>query len=349
MSRRPPARSTTSRKQEHVELVLARDVGFRRKTTGLETLEFEHNALPELDLAAVDCTTRFLGRTVSFPLLISSMTGGYPDALQINRALAEACEESRIPMGVGSQRQALENRRYHRTFRIVRDVAPSIPVMGNIGAVETARMKNADPARRLVDLLEADALAVHLNPLQELLQPEGAPAFSGVLRGIARLVQALPVPVIVKEVGAGLSARVARRLLDAGVRHLDTAGAGGTSWAGVEILRRTDTSTADPFWDWGIPTVRSLRALAALKNRRQRFTLIASGGIQSGLDVARCIALGADMAGAARPLLQALRRRGPGGLRAVLSRWRTELRAVMFLTGSRTLADLARAPLRECP
>jgi isopentenyl-diphosphate Delta-isomerase len=345
MPKQTPARSTTSRKQEHVELVLAREVGFRRKATGLEGLEFEHNALPEIDLADVDCSTEFLGRRSSFPLLVSSMTGGYPDALLINRRLAEACEEAGIPMGVGSQRQALEDRRFHRTFRVVREVAPSIAVIGNIGAVEVARMPSADGARRLVDLVRADALAVHLNPVQELLQPEGTPAFSGVLKGIERLVRRLPVPIIVKEVGAGLSASVARRLLDAGVRHLDVAGAGGTSWAGVEILRRRDRRHADAFWDWGIPTVRALTAVAALKNRRRPFTLIASGGIQSGYDVARCVALGADMTGAARPLLQALQARGPHGLRRIIDQWRSELRAVMFLTGSRTLEILARSSL----
>ena len=345
MPKKSPSRSTPSRKQQHVELTLARDVGFRRKTTGLEGLEFEHNALPELDLADVDPSTDFLGRRIAFPLLISSMTGGYRDALIINRRLAEACEETGIPMGVGSQRQALEDSRYHRTFRIVREVAPSIPVIGNIGAAEVALMSSADPARRLVDLIGADALAVHLNPLQELLQPEGTPAFSGVLAGIGRLVRALSVPVIVKEIGAGLSPGVVKRLLETGVRHIDVAGAGGTSWAGVEILRNTKRSPTDPFWDWGIPTVRALTAAARLKDPSRPFTLIASGGIESGHDIAKCIALGADMTGAARPLLRALRSRGPRGLRSVLDQWLWEIRSVMFLTGSRTITALARAPL----
>jgi isopentenyl-diphosphate Delta-isomerase len=345
MAKRPPARSTASRKQQHVELVLARNVGFRRKTTGLEQLEFEHNALPELDLAGINCTTEFLGRPASFPLCIASMTGGYPDALMINRRLAEACEEAGIPMGVGSQRQALEDTRYHRTFRIVREVAPSIAVIGNIGAAEAARMSSVENARRLVDMVQANALAVHLNPLQELLQPEGTPDFSGVLAGIERLVRGLPVPVLVKEVGAGISAGVARRLLDAGVRHIDIAGAGGTSWAGVEILRRGDRTPAGDFWDWGIPTVRALKAVAALKSAARPFTLIASGGIHGGHDIARCIALGADMTAAARPMLEVLRKRGPRALRTLIARWRSELRAVMFLTGSPTLSALARASL----
>jgi isopentenyl-diphosphate delta-isomerase len=208
-------------------------------------------------------------------------------------------------------------------------------------------MSTVDAARRLVDIVRADALAVHLNPLQELLQPEGTPAFSGVLAGIERLVRGLPVPVMVKEVGAGLSADVARRLLDAGVRHLDIAGAGGTSWAGVEILRRRDRARVETFWDWGIPTVRALRAVAALKSAARPFTLIASGGVQSGYDIARCVALGADMTAAARPLLQILRARGPRGLRTLITHWQSEVRSIMFLTGSRTLSALARAPLAQ--
>lgn len=345
MPKNSPSRSTSSRKQQHVELALTRDVGFRRKTTGLETLQFEHNALPELNLADIDPSTAFLGHHCNLPLFVSCMTGGYPGALSINRRLAEVCEEACIPMGVGSQRQALEDPRYHRTFRVVREVAPTIPVMGNIGAAEVARMQTAEPAQRLVDLVGANALAVHLNPLQELLQPEGNPVFAGVLAGIERLVRSLRVPVVVKEIGAGLSAGVVTRLLNAGVRHIDVAGAGGTSWAGIEILRGKPGASRDFFWDWGIPTAQALAAVAPLKSPSRPFTLIASGGIESGVDIARCIALGADMTGAARPLLQTLRQGGTRGLRRLLEQWTAELRAVMFLTGSRTITDLAHASL----
>lgn len=347
MPRKTPTRSTVSRKRQHVDLTLARDVRFRRKTTGLEALEFEHNALPELDLEAVDTSTSFLGRRAVFPLMVSCMTGGYAGALAINRALADVCQETGIPMGVGSQRQALEDTLYHRTFSVVREAAPDIAMIGNLGAAEVARMGDATPVLRLVELVRADALAVHLNPLQELLQPEGTPRFAGVLAGIERLVRALPVPVLVKEIGAGLSSDVVRRLLDAGVRHIDVAGAGGTSWAGVEILRRNERSPAGVFWDWGIPTADALRAAAALRTPDRPFCLIASGGVGSGLDIARCIALGADMTAAARPLLMALKAGGRRGLRSLIASWRAELRAVMFLTGSGTISALAGAAFRR--
>ncbi len=344
MSKDPASRKTVSRKKQHVDITLKRDVAFREKRTGLEGYEFVHNALPELDLADIDTSATFLGHTLSLPFMVSCMTGGYAGALAINRRLARVCEEANIALGVGSQRQALQSTEYHRTFSVVREVAPSIPVVGNIGAAEVATMKTADPVRRLVDLIRADAFAVHLNPLQEFLQPEGTPQFRGVLEGIRMLVRSLPVPVIVKEIGAGISQQVAVRLLDAGVTIIDVAGAGGTSWAGVEVLRSREKEFASRFWDWGIPTAAALRETALLKQERS-FTLIGSGGIASGFDAAKCIALGADLAASARPMLAALHRGGTRSLRLLLSFWEKELRGVMFLTGSRTVADLQRAPL----
>jgi isopentenyl-diphosphate delta-isomerase len=345
MPQRKPSRTTPSRKQQHIDLTLTREVGFKGKTTGLEQLEFVHNALPELNVAEIDTSVRFLNRTLRLPFMVSCMTGGYAGALAINRRLAEACEEAGIAMGVGSQRQALEDSSYHKTFTIVREAAPSIPVIGNIGAAEVAAMLSVDPIKRLVDMLRADAFAVHLNPLQEFLQPEGSPVFRGVLHGIARLVIDLPVPVIVKEIGAGISADVARRLLEAGVRYIDVAGSGGTSWAGVETLRRKDRAVAARFWDWGIPTARALRDIAALESRATPFTLIASGGIQSGIEIAKCIALGAHLSASARPILMALHQGGKVGLRTLLAQWAQELRGAMFLTGSATLEALRHAPL----
>jgi isopentenyl-diphosphate delta-isomerase len=345
MPKHAPSQPTVSRKKQHVDLTLSEDVGFRRKTTGLEQWEFLHNALPEIDLAEVDTTVRFLEKTLAFPLLVSSMTGGYPDALQINRQLAEACQSAGIGMGLGSQRQALENDVYHRTFSVVREAAPTIPVIGNLGAAEVARLTDAGPAVRLVELIGADAFAVHLNPLQELLQPEGSPAFRGVLRGIETLVAGLPVPVIVKEIGAGLSAGVVRRLLEAGVTCIDVAGAGGTSWAGIEMLRRKGRPFPAEFREWGIPTASAVQNAAALKGRPWKFTLIASGGISNGLEAAKCIALGADCTASARPLLATLHRGGARELREFLEDWVRDFRGAMFLTGSRTVADLQRATI----
>lgn len=339
------SRSTPSRKQQHVALTLNKDVGFRFKTTGLEHLEFVHNALPELNLTEVNTSTIFLDKPLAAPLMVSCMTGGYNDAMKINRQLAEVCEEQRIAMGVGSQRQALEDAQYHRTFSVVREVAPSIPIVGNIGAAEVAKMTSPDTAQRLVDLINADAFTVHLNPLQEFLQPEGSTNFRGVLKGIELLVHHLPVPVIVKEIGAGISASVARRLLDVGVKYIDIAGAGGTSWAGVETLRRKDREFASKFWDWGIPTAAAIRDVAGLKSGTTHFTLVASGGISSGFDVAKCIALGADMAGSARPMLKALKEDGKTGLRRLIQNWIQETQGIMFLTGCVTVADLRKAQL----
>jgi len=339
------SRATPSRKKQHVNVTLTRDVAFKSKTTGLERLEFINNALPELDLSDVDTSTQFLNHTLKFPFMVSCMTGGYADALKINRGLAEACEEMQIAMGVGSQRQALENQQYHKTFAVVREVAKTIPVVGNIGAAEVATL-NVEAAKRLINLVKADALVVHLNPLQEFLQPEGNPRFRGVLAGIDRLVKGLSVPIIVKEIGAGISVDVARRLLDVGVRYIDVAGAGGTSWAGVETIRRgVGRKVASRFWDWGIPLSLALHDLAQLRTDGHSFTLLASGGISSGLDVAKCIALGADIAASARLFLVTLHKRGKRGLEELLNTWGEELRGVMFLTGSATIADLKRAPL----
>jgi isopentenyl-diphosphate delta-isomerase len=345
MPKKSPSGVTPSRKKQHIDITLTKNVSFRKKTTGLEELEFINNALPEINLAEVDTSTQFLGKKVSLPFMVSCMTGGYADAQDINRRLAEVCEEIGIAMGVGSQRQAMEDSQYHRSFSVVREVATTIPIVGNIGAAEVATMSGIDAVRRLVDLISADAFAVHLNPLQEFLQPEGNTNFRGVLKGIAALVKGLHVPLIVKEIGAGISADVARRLLDVGVRCIDVAGAGGTSWAGVEALRRTDGECASPFWDWGIPTAIAVRDVARLKPERGNFTLIASGGIANGIDAAKCIALGADLVASARPVLSALHHLKKNGMRSLLQGWSRDFRGVMFLTGSRTLADLQRAPL----
>jgi isopentenyl-diphosphate delta-isomerase len=348
---------TSTRKQEHVALTLAKDVSFRRKSAGFDRFEFQHNALPELDFSDVDPSTTFLGKKLSFPFVISSMTGGYEEAMRINRQLAEVCAEKHLAMGVGSQRQALENKKFHRSFSVVREVAPAIAVFGNIGAAEVARLKDASPVKRLAELIQANAFAVHLNPLQELLQPEGNPHFRGVLAGIEMLVKELSIPLIVKEIGAGISVSVAKRLIDVGVSIIDVAGAGGTSWAGVEILRRSKDTHAgrtakklhsepgDVFWDWGIPTIDALRQVSSLKIQAPSLTIIASGGVTNGVDIGKAIAFGADLAGSARPMLKALDAGGTDLLLTILSDWEHQLKGAMFLTGSRTIQDLQRQQL----
>jgi isopentenyl-diphosphate Delta-isomerase len=340
----------SSRKREHVAIALSRDVSFRTRSAGFEAWDFVHNALPECDVADIDPHAVFLNRTLSFPLIVSSMTGGYPDALKINRQLAEVCAEKRLAMGVGSQRQAIDSSAYHRTFSVVREVAPDIPVYGNLGAPEVGRLKDAAPVLRLLDMIRADGFAVHLNPLQEYLQPEGNPEFRGVLDGIAMLVRQLPVPVIVKEIGAGISAEVARRLVDVGVRIIDVAGAGGTSWAGVEILRRDaarnrEQDPAEVFWDWGIATTDALRQVAALKQNVGDLTILGSGGINSGLSLAKAIAMGADAGAAARPLLKALSKGGQKALAVLIDGWKHQFVGAMFLTGSRSVKALQKQVL----
>ncbi|MGD0337496.1 MAG: type 2 isopentenyl-diphosphate Delta-isomerase [Bacteroidota bacterium] len=338
---------TSSRKKEHIDITLTHDVAFRGKTTGLEQWEFVNNALPEIDFTDIDPSVEFLGHKLSLPLIISGMTGGYHDAERLNRGLAEACQAKNIAMGVGSQRQAMESDLFHSSYRVVREVAPSIPLIGNIGAVEVASLTDVTPIARLVELIRANAFAVHLNPLQELLQPEGKPQFAGVLDGIEMLVRQLDIPVIVKEIGAGISADVAQRLLDAGVRIIDVAGAGGTSWAGVEIIRSGENPATEKFWDWGIPTAEALRQVVPLKNRYRDLSVIASGGISDGLEMAKAIGLGADIVASARPMLKAVVDGGTEALVAMLDEWDLDLRSVMFLTGSKIIPELQKAPIHR--
>jgi isopentenyl-diphosphate Delta-isomerase len=336
--------STSRRKKEHVSIVLNEDVECRSRTTGFERFEFEHNALPDINASDIDTSVEFVGKKLNFPFLVSCMTGGYSKSHMINKILAQICEERRIAFGVGSQRQALENPMYHKTYKIVRKIAPTIPVIGNIGAAEIANLKDATQIQKLVDMIEADAFAVHLNPLQEYLQPEGNTKYHGVLKGIELLVHQLSVPVIVKEVGAGISASAAQKLMDVGVSIIDVAGAGGTSWAGIEILRSNEHSLANAFWNWGIPTVESIQAVRKLS---KNIFLIGSGGIRNGIDIAKAIALGANMAASAAPILRALNEGGEKAVRKILDLWKKELRGVMFLTGSRNISYLRKVKLQK--
>lgn len=340
------ALQTSSRKKDHVDLCVHQDVTFRGKTTGLERYELVHNALPELNLEDVDASVEFLGKRCSFPLIINSMTGGYEEAERINRELAEVCEQTGIAMGLGSQRQAMESGQFHESWRAARKAAPSVPMFGNLGAPEIAKKPHLNDILRLAELIEADGFAVHLNPLQELMQPEGTPAFRGVLEGIERLVKELPIPVIVKEVGAGLSADVVRRLIDVGVRCVDISGAGGTSWSGVELLRSPSGEIDDPFWDWGIPTAEAIMEARSVCEEHGA-TLIGSGGIATSRDMQTAIALGAHMVASARPMLKTLMENGKEALTDFLQTWERHLRYAMFLTGAADIPALRNARLRR--
>jgi len=333
----------SKRKSEHIKTCLKENVSFKEKKTGFEDYEFIHCALPEVDMEQIKTETEFLGKTLSFPFMISAMTGGCDKAFEINERLAEVCSIERIAMGVGSQRQMMENERYLDTFRIVRERAPDGVIIGNIGAVEVLEISDVSVFQKMVDLIEADAMAVHLNPLQEILQPEGNCRFRGVLKAIERLVKGLSVPIIVKEVGCGISRSVAKRLVGIGVKYIDVAGAGGTSWAAIESYRGAYRRLAHTFWDWGIPTARSLEMVGRIKGVR----VIASGGIKDGVVLAKAIALGAEIGGAARKVLKVLLEDGEESLVSLIRLWRTQLKVAMFLTGSSSLQDLRREGVIE--
>jgi isopentenyl-diphosphate delta-isomerase len=344
---------TIERKHNHVELCLNEAVLFDAKTSGFEAFEFRHNALPELRFSDIGLATTFIGRKIGAPLMISSMTGGFDKAVMLNRRFAEAAEHFGIPLGIGSMRQALENGSQRESFSIVRKYAPSVPVLANIGAPEVAKGLSADDIRIILELVEADALIVHLNAAQELFQPEGDTDFRHVLHELSRLAAAVPVPVIAKEVGCGISGECARKLLDAGIKVIDIAGAGGISWQKVEEFRylrlagkenRFSSEALGELLNWGIPTASCLIEVAELKKLPEspEFEIIASGGIRSGLDIAKALALGANIAASAGQLLKAVHE---DHLEKTIETWLNDLRAVLFLTGTTTPEQLRKQHL----
>ena len=334
------------RKADHIRINLEEDVGFKNITAGFERYRFEHNALPELDLAAVDTTTEFFGKKLRAPLLISSMTGGTDEAGRINRRLAEAAQAQGVAMGVGSQRAALEDPALAASFE-VRKYAPDILLFANLGAVQLNYGYGVDECRRAVDMIGADALILHFNALQEAVQPEGDTNFAGLLARVEKVCAALDVPVIAKEVGWGFSAENVRRLVDVGIAAIDVAGAGGTSWSQVEMHRaptERHRRVAAAFADWGIPTAE---AIVTARRVAPELPLIASGGLRSGVDVAKSIALGAHLGGMAGLFLRAATRSAAAvseEIAVVLS----ALRVAMFATGAETVSALReRSKLRR--
>ncbi|UNK42855.1 type 2 isopentenyl-diphosphate Delta-isomerase [Luteimonas sp. S4-F44] len=339
------AASLVARKNDHLDIVLDDARARTRVATGLADYVFEHCALPELDLDAIDLSTTLFGRLLRAPLLISSMTGGALRATAINRHLAEAAQALGIALAVGSQRVALETPADHGLTRDLRRRAPDVPILANLGAAQL-RDGGPDLARRAVEMIDADALIVHLNPLQEAVQRGGDRDWRGILGAIEQLATRTPVPLVAKEVGAGLSPDVARRLWNAGVSVIDVAGAGGTSWAAVEAERArdpADRAVAMAFAGWGIPTAR---AIADVRQALPEATLIASGGIRDGVDAAKAIALGADLVGQAASLLAS----AVASTEAVIAHFEIvvrQLRIACFCTSSRDLGALRNAPLRD--
>lgn len=327
-----------ARKADHIRINLEEDVQFPRLTTGLERYRLVHQALPELDLAAVDTCSPLLGKTLAAPLLISSMTGGVEQAERINRNLAAGAQARGIAMGLGSQRAGLEIAATVSSFQVRRD-APDILLLANLGAVQLNKGYGVEQCRRAVAMIEADALILHVNPLQEVLQADGDWNWSGLLAKIEAVCRGVGAPVVIKEVGWGISASLARRLAEAGVAAIDVAGAGGTSWSEVEYHRAPSERLrrlARTFADWGIPTAESLTAVGQATPQLPR---IASGGIRDGIDVAKCLALGASAAGLASPFLKAAVH-SVEAVVAVIDALAEELRIAMFCAGAGNLAAL---------
>lgn len=329
------------RKQEHLDICLASDVT-AGTASGAERYQLVHVALPELSLAEVDITTTFLGKRLAAPLLVSSMTGGTPHAAELNRRLANAAQNAGIAMGLGSFRAAIEEPSLAWTYQ-VREVAPDVLLLANLGAVQLNYGYTVDECRRAVEVVGADALVLHLNPLQEALQPEGEADFGGLLAKIAQLCQELPVPVLAKEVGYGIGAPVALALRDAGVAAIDVAGAGGTSWSDVEAMRHKGLAAiAAPFHRWGIPT---FEALVEVHAAVPGLPIIASGGIADGVDAAKALALGASLVGCGRPWLCAAAA-GPEALHTALDAMVQQLRIALFCCGAPNLAALGPRCIR---
>ncbi len=333
-----------TRKGDHLDIVLNPQLSPKRADSGFDAIVFEHVALPELSLAEIDLSTRFLGRALKAPLLISSMTGGPERAARINANLAEAAEALGLALAVGSQRIAIEGRGTGGLDRSLRQRAPSVPILANVGAAQLGLGYGEREARQAVEMIEADALIVHLNPLQEAVQQGGDTDWRGILAAIEVLARALPFPIVVKEVGAGISGRLARRLLDSGIAAIDVAGAGGTSWAAVEAERASDPATRETamiFADWGISTAR---AIADVRLACPDALVIGSGGVRNGLDAAKALRLGADLAGQAAASLKS----ADESAEAVIGHFETviaQLRIACFCTGSADLAALKRAQL----
>jgi isopentenyl-diphosphate Delta-isomerase len=329
---------TQSRKADHIRICLEEDVQCRQTTNGLEKYRFTHCCLPEIDCDEIDISTNFLGKHLNAPLLISSMTGGTEQAKMINYRLAEVAQHYKIAMGVGSQRVAVEKPQVSDTFAI-RKLAPDAMLFANLGAVQLNYACGFDECLQIIDILEADALILHLNPLQECIQPRGDKNFKGLLDKINLLCSKLTIPVIAKEVGNGISAVMAQKLIAAGVKAIDVAGAGGTSWAKVEGQRAEaamQQRLGKTFADWGLPTAECISTIRGLT---KEVPLIASGGLRDGLEVAKALALGANIAGLAMPFLQAAAESETAvyDLASVLI---AEITTVLFCTGNTNLKQL---------
>ena len=336
------AEKTEKRKADHIKICLENKSQARKATAGFEDIRLIHRALPEVDKQKISLSTTFLGKKFSAPIIVGAMTGGTEEATQINASIAQAVEKLGLGMGVGSQRAAIEDQKLEKTYAVARKKAPNAFLIANIGGVQLVHGYGIKEVKKVVEMIDADAVAVHLNALQEAVQPEGQTNFKGVLAKIGEIAGELDKPVIVKETGSGMSAEDAKALESAGVKAIDVGGVGGTSFAAVEYYRSKSESSflGEAFWDWGIPTAVSLIETA----QATKLPVIASGGVRSGIDIAKALALNACLASVSQPILQAAVK-GSEETEKLLSCLIEELRNVMFLVGAEKVDSLAKVPL----
>ncbi len=332
---------TEKRKAEHIKICLEQKAQARKATAGFEDIQLVHRALPEVDRQKINLSASFLGKKLSAPLIVGAMTGGTEEATKINASIAEAVEKLGLGMGVGSQRAAIEDQKLEKTYKIARKKAPTAFLIANIGGVQLVHGYGLKEVKKAVEMIDADAVAVHLNAVQEAVQPEGQPSFKGILAKISEIAGELDKPVIVKETGCGISAEDAKALEAAGVKAIDVGGVGGTSFAAVEYYRSTSpNSMGEVFWDWGIPTAVSLIETT----QTVKIPVIASGGVRSGLDIAKSLALNANLASISQPVLEAAVK-GAKKTQELLSCLIDQLRDVAFLVGAENLESLAKVPM----
>jgi isopentenyl-diphosphate Delta-isomerase len=339
------AEVTEKRKDDHIRLCLDKRSQVKNTTAGFEDIRFVHRALPEVDKEKIKLNTTFLGKKLLAPIIVGAMTGGTRQATKINTNIAQAVEKLGLGMGLGSQRAAIEDQKLVETYKIAREKAPKAFLMANIGGVQLVHGYGIKEVKQIVEMIDADAVAVHLNALQEAVQPEGQTNFKGILTRITEIVSALDIPVIVKETGAGISAEDAKSLENAGVKAIDIGGVGGTSFAAVEHYRSTEKNTSkcnvgEAFWDWGIPTAISLIET----EQTVKVPIIASGGIRSGTDIAKALALNASLTSITQPILQEAIK-GTEETEQKLSCLIDELSNTMFLIGVKKIHDLTHSPV----
>jgi len=333
------AKKTEKRKAEHIKICLEQKAQAKNVTAGFEDIKFVHRALPEINRKDINLSTSFLNKKLNAPLIVGAMTGGTEEAIQINQNIAQAVETLGLGMGLGSQRAAIEDPKLEKTYAVARKAAPNAFLIANIGGVQLVHGYGINEVRRVVEMIDADAVAIHLNALQEAVQPEGQTNFKCVLAKIAEVASKLDKPVIVKETGAGICAEDAEALQEAGVKAIDVGGVGGTSFAAVEYYR-AKTVLGEAFWDWGIPTAVSIIETT----QSVKLPVIASGGVRSGTDIAKSIALGACLASVSQPVLEAAVT-GSSEIQQMISCLIDELRNVMFLVGAENIACLGKVPV----